>query len=131
VQQDYAVKLEKLLFRGEAFTPPASWWVGLDVSASGSAFTEPAYTGYARVAVPRSTAAWTDPAGTGQTSNVAQVTFAAPGSGGGGPVVRRFFLCDTASGATSVFDFFPLALTVQLEEGVTPQIGAGAIVVQA
>jgi hypothetical protein len=131
VQQDYAVKLEKLLFRGEAFTPPASWWVGLDVSATGSAFTEPTYTGYARVAVPRTTAAWSDPAGTGQTSNVAQVTFAAPAAGEGGPVVRRFFLCDTASGAASVFDFFPLALTVQLEVGVTPQIGAGAIVVQA
>jgi hypothetical protein len=130
VQQAFAERLEKLLFRGETFTPPTSWWVGLDVSASGSTFTEPTYTGYARVAVARSTAAWTDPTGTGQTSNVADVSFPAP-TGGAGEVVRRFFLCDTASGATTVFDYFTVTPAMQLAVGSTPKIGAGLIVVQA
>lgn len=129
MQQALAEAIEKFLFRGTTYTPPSNWYIGLDVSSSG-AYAEPTYSGYARVAVARSTSAWTDPTGTGQTSNAATVTFpTVPSSYTGSDVVRRFFIAD-ASTSGNVFDYFDVTPTMPLAASQAPQIGAGAILIQ-
>lgn len=78
------------MWRGEAFTYPASMWAGYSTTATSnsSSGTEPALGGYARVEVESTTDAWSGTQGTGTTSassgtsgrisNNEEITFPAP-----------------------------------------------------
>lgn len=101
-------KIVDWLFRGQAFTPPATMYVALFTAAPSDAGGGTEVTGgaYARVAVVGSLANWagTQSAGStvassgtgGQTSNNAAVTFPAPTANWG--AVTHFALMDAASG---------------------------------
>lgn len=106
-------KLVDQLFRGQAFTAPATLHVGLLTAAPSDAGggTEVSGNGYARVAVTSSLANW---AGTqaaastvassgtgGQTSNNAAITFATPTASWG--TVSHFGIYDAASGGNLLF----------------------------
>lgn len=106
-------KLVDQLFRGQAFTAPATLYVGLLTAGPSDAGggTEVSGNGYARVAVTSSLANW---AGTqaaastavssgtgGQTSNNAAITFATPSATWG--TVSHFGIYDAASGGNLLF----------------------------
>lgn len=100
--------LVDVLFRGQVLTLPASLYVGLFQSAGSDVApgTEVNGGGYARVAVPRTLAAWagTQAAGStalssgsgGQTSNNTDILFPLPTAAWG--TVTHFGIFDAASG---------------------------------
>jgi hypothetical protein len=104
VQITLAAKELDELFRGVTWTRPTQWYLGLDKNVSGTTYSEPTYTGYARVALPRATGTWTDPAGTGQVSNV------------------------SAAGAGELLFDFGSVLALTLTATVAPQLAAGAVI---
>lgn len=97
-----------------------------DPGASGAQNTsEAAYTGYARVAVARTTGGFSI---SGETiSNAATVTFGASTSG---PEVETFFGIGTASSGAGIL-LYSGALTSSLtvNNGITPSFAAGALTV--
>lgn len=84
---------------------------------------EAAYTGYARVAVPRSAAGWTT--GSGTFSNTGAVTF--PACTGGAATVTHFGIGVAASGASMLLFKGPLGASLAISNGITPAFNAGAI----
>jgi hypothetical protein len=115
------------LFRGVTLTRPSNWYIGLDQNTSGTTYTEPGYTGYARVAVSRASGSWA--VGSSSLSNVAAITFpAVPTSDTLGEVANRYFLATTATpgGGELIYDFGSLTGTV-LDPDVIPQLAAGAV----
>ena len=91
-----------------------------DVAASG---TEAAYTGYARVAVARSSGGWTI-SGTTQIANAAPVTFGACTAGSS--TVVAFALHDAVT-AGNTLAYGPCSLAVST--GITPAFAIGALVI--
>jgi hypothetical protein len=101
-------KIIDWLFRGQAYTPPATLHVGLLTAALGEAgaVTEVSGGSYARVAVTGSLANWAGTQGSGttvassgssgQTSNNGAITFPTPTANWG--VVTHFGIYDAASG---------------------------------
>ena len=89
---------------------------------------EISYTGYARVAVARSTGGWTVP-GTAptQVANAATVTFGACTAGSG--TATHFSIGKTSSGATEIIDSGPLTASLAISAGITPSFAASALVV--
>jgi hypothetical protein len=65
VQTGYGELLLDWLLRGDTLTPPSTWHLGLDVSLSGTSYTEPTYVGYARASLARSTGSWASAVGAG------------------------------------------------------------------
>lgn len=106
---DYAAdKVLGVLVRGVAFAAPTNAYVGLLLAepAPGGAAVEPIGNGYARVAVPASTTAWTDPAtvdGARETANADVVTFPAPTGAGWGTIVGAATF-DAAIGGNRIVD---------------------------
>lgn len=111
---DYlANKLIDFIFRGQAYTWPASLYKGLFTAAPGNAGggTEAAHGGYARVAITSALASWsgTQGAGTtvastgtsGQISNNAAISFASPSSSG--PDITHDGEFDAATGGNLLF----------------------------
>lgn len=107
-------KVTDWLFRGQAFTPPATLYFGLNTAAcsDSSVGTEATYTGYARTGVAASLAnfAGTQSAGStvastgtsGTTSNNATITIGgAPTSGPS--VVTHFTIWDAVTGGNMLF----------------------------
>lgn len=104
-------KLVDYLFRGQTFTPPASWYVGLDTVSCTETGGGTEVTGgsYARVSVTNSLANWagTQSAGSttassgtgGTTSNNNAITFPAPTANWGTVVSFRIWDASTAGNA--------------------------------
>ena len=92
--------------------------------------SEAAYTSYARVAVARSSAGWTQSTAGSQVSNVAAIVF--PACTGGGPEsVTHFGVGTDASGTGALLYYGTLSgggLTV--DNGITPQFAIGALTIQ-
>ncbi|MBZ0250903.1 MAG: hypothetical protein K8F93_14710 [Burkholderiales bacterium] len=133
-------KLVDWLVRGQAFTAPATVYVGLLTGAcsDSAAGTEVTGGSYARVAVTSSLANWagTQSAGSttastgtgGTTSNNGAITFPAPTANWG--VVTHFALYDAASSGNQLVC---QALTVQktINNGdAAPVFNAGALTLQ-
>jgi hypothetical protein len=131
VETGYGEKLLNWLLRGDALTPPATWYLGLDISLSGDAYTEPTYTGYARAGLPRSSSSWVSATGAGQSVSVPAVTWPTlPGGYTAGEQVRRVFIADAATGG-NLLDFVGLADTADLAASATPTLAAGTLIVDA
>lgn len=132
-------KLIDAMFRGQAFTMPATIYVGLQTVAcsDSSAGTEVTGGSYARVAVTSSLANWagTQSAGSttassgtgGQTSNNAAITFPAPTANWG--TVVSFGLYD-ASTAGNMLICQALTASKTVNSGdSSPSFSAGALTV--
>lgn len=134
-------KLIDFLFRGQAYTPPATWYVGLLTAApsDSAAGTEVVGNGYARVAVAASLAnfAGTQSAGSttastgtsGTTSNNGTITFPAP-SGGNWGTVTHLGLYTLASGGDLEFQAALTASRVINDGDTAPNFAIGALTLQ-
>ena len=87
--------------------------------------SEAAYSGYARVAVVRTSSGWSI---SGETiSNVGAITFPASASG---PEVETYVGIGTAStGAGVLLWFGALTASLTVNNGITPSIAAGALTI--
>lgn len=122
----------RLLFRGTAWTPPTSLWVGLSTTAcSDSSFgTEVATGSYARVEVTRTTGSWADTNGTnGLTSNSGAINFVTP-TAGWGTVSHWFIASASAAGYVVICDDLADPKTINSGDTVSFAIGAMTITVQ-
>lgn len=133
-------KLIDHLFRGQAYTPPATLYVGLFTAAptDTGGGTEVAGGSYARVGVAASLAdfAGTQSAGStaassgtgGTTSNNAAIAFPAPTAAWG--TVVAFGLFDAASGG-NLLVYSALAVNKTINSGdAAPSFAAGALTFQ-
>lgn len=108
-----------------------SLYVGLHTADPGEAGTqatsEATYTGYARVAVARTSGGWTitSPAGVGTVANAAAVTF--PACTGGSNVLTFFSIGTAASGATDLLLSGALTASLTVSNGITPSFAIGAL----
>lgn len=115
-----------------AVSPNTNLYVALhtaDPGVTGTQSTsEVTYTGYARVAVLRTTGGWT--ASTlASTSPVANITFPA-GSGGAGTATYAS-IGMLASGAGAILYSGPLTPSIVTGNGVTPQITTASTVIES
>lgn len=133
--------LLNLIFQGTAITglatnattsPLTSLYVALHTANPGvggsQTTSEAAYTGYARVAVVRTSSGWTT-ASTGSTSPVAVINFPAAT---GGSETESFFSIGTAStGAGVVLYSGSITPTISVSSGVQPQLTTSTVVSEA
>lgn len=133
MERGYAELILDWLLRGTTLTPPSTWYLVLDVSLTGAAYTEPAYIGYSRSALPRASGAWVTAVGNGQIVSAADVTWpAVPGGYTAGEQVRRVLIIDQASTAGEhVLFVVDLADVVTLIPGGVPTFTAGTLVINA
>jgi hypothetical protein len=106
-----------------ATAPLTNLYVALHTADPGEAGTqstsEISYTGYARVAVARTTGGWTV---TGNSvSPAAAITFPAS-TGGTGGTANFFSVGVAASGATTILYSGAVSPTIAVASGVTPQL---------
>jgi hypothetical protein len=105
-----------------------SIWVALhtaDPGETGTAVTsEATYTGYARVAVARTSGGWTV-SGTTQVANAAAINFAACTAGSN--TITFFSVVTTASGAGQILYSGALTASLAVSAGITPQFAIGAL----
>jgi len=131
----------KLLFNATAIaniadnaasSPNTNLYVALhtaDPGASGDQTTnEVSYTGYARVAVARTTGGWTAST-TASTSPVAAITFPA-GSGGSGTATYAS-IGMLSSGAGIILYSGPISPNIVLGNGITPQLTTASTVTES
>ena len=85
--------------------------------------SETTYTGYARVAVARTSGGWTITANA--VSNTAQVQF--PQCSGGSSTVTYFSVGTASSGASQILFTGALASSLAISNGITPLFAAGQI----
>ena len=97
-----------------------------DPTESGSVANEANYTGYARVALTKSTA-WTD--GGSTFSNAALIQFGACTAGSN--TVTHFAVVDTASGAVAMMISGALSASLNVSAGIQPQFAAAALTITA
>jgi hypothetical protein len=92
--------------------------------------TTGAYTGYARVAVTRSGAAWTvgETTGTASAANTAQVTFPLC-TAGTGATITHVGVGTAASGAGKLLYYGALASSLAVSQNITPSFAALALVI--
>lgn len=91
--------------------------------AGSQATSESAYTGYARVAVPRSVAGWA--VLLNAVSNAAAVTF--PACTGGTSTVTHFGIGTDASGAGTLLYKGALTASLAISNGITPSAPTGEL----
>lgn len=98
-------------------------------ASSTQATSEAAYTGYARVAVTRSSGSpqWTVSGGSG--TNVAAITF--PACTGGSETELWFAIGTAATGAGQVLVAGPLSAALAVSSGITPSFAIGAATITA
>lgn len=133
-------KLLDLLLRAQAYTPPATLYIGLDTVVGNEAGggTEVAGGSYARVAVPASLANWAGSQGAGTTaassgtggttSNNASITFPVPTADWGSVV--GFRLWDASSGGNALI-YQALTTPKTINNGdAAPVFNAGALTIQ-
>lgn len=138
VMSDYLEnKVVDWLLRGQAFTAPATVWVGLTTTACSDSATGTEVTGgsYARVSVTSSLANWagTQSAGSttassgtgGVTSNNGTITFAAPTANWG--TVGHVIIMDASSGGNMLFCIALTASKAVNNGDAAPRFNAGAL----
>jgi hypothetical protein len=115
-----------------ASSPLTSLYVALHTADPGDAgnqgTSEISYTGYARVAVARTTGGWTA-SSAGSTSPVATIVFPAS-TGGTGGTVTYASIGVAASGATKILYSGAVTPNITVANGVTPQLGTGSTVTE-
>lgn len=92
----------------------------------GATTNEATYTGYARVAVAKSTG-WTD--GGSTFTNASLIQF--PQCTGGSNVITHFSIVTTASGAGQILVSGALTSSLSVSSGIQPQFSAGDLSVAA
>ena len=97
-----------------------------DPGETASLAAEATYTGYARLAITKSTA-WTD---NGSTFNNA-VLMQLPVCTGGTSALTHFAVVDTASGAVNMMISGALGSTLNVSSGIQPQFAPGDLAIQA
>lgn len=97
-----------------------------DPGESASLAAEANYTGYARVALTKSSA-WTD--GGSTFTNAALVQFGACTAGTS--AATHFAVVDTASGAVAMMISGALSATLNISAGIQPQFAIGALSISA
>jgi hypothetical protein len=97
-----------------------------DPGETASLVAEATYTGYARVALTKSTA-WTD--GGSTFTNAALVQFGACTAGTN--TISHFAVVDTASGAVAMMISGSLSSSLAVSTGIQPQFAIGALSVGA
>jgi len=138
----YESDLLKLLFNGtaiadvadnDATSPLTNLYVSLHTADPGEAgdqtTSEATYTGYARVAVARTTGGWTV-SGTAptQVAPVANIDFP-PGTGGAG-TVTHFAVGSLASGAGRIFYAGTVTPNIVTGNGVTPRLTTASTITE-
>ena len=112
-------------------TAPGSFYIALHTADPGEAGSqntnEASYTGYARVAVARSSAAWTVTSNT--VANDAAITFGACTAGSNS--ITHFSIGSDASGAGNLFLSGALTGTLAVSVGITPQFAIGQLTATA
>jgi hypothetical protein len=102
-----------------------------DPGEAASFTNETTYTSYARVAVARTSGAWTV-SGTAptQVENAASITF--PQCTGGSATISHFAICKSSAGtaAGEMLYYGALSASLAVSTGITPQFNAGALVVE-
>lgn len=93
-------------------------------AASTQSTSEAAYTGYARVAVPRGTGSFSAPAG-GSTSNAAAISF--PACTGGSETETYFAIGTAATGTGQILVFGALTASLAVSSGITPSFAVGEL----
>jgi hypothetical protein len=111
-----------------AASPLTNLYVALHTADPGEAgnqsTSEATYTGYARVAVARTSGGWT--VTTSQAVNTAVVTFGACTAGSN--TITHFSVGVAASGATKILYSGALTASLAVSAGITPSAAAGALV---
>ena len=97
-----------------------------DPGEAASLAAEATYTGYARVALTKSSA-WTD--GGSSFTNAALIQFGACSSGSN--AITHFAVVDTSSGAVSQMISGALSATLNVSAGIQPQFAAGQLAITA
>lgn len=90
--------------------------------------SEAAYTGYARVAVVRTSSGWTT-AASGSSALAAAVNF--PAATGGSETEAYFSIGTAATGAGVVLWAGPISPTIAVSQGVQPQLSTATTVTEA
>ena len=102
-------------------------YIGLHIADPGEGgdqtTSEATYTGYARVAVARTSGGWT--VSGNSVSNAAQVTFAPCTAGSN--TITHFSVGTASSGAGHLLFSGALTASLAVSAGITPQAAAGAI----
>lgn len=115
------------LAENDTTSPAANLYVGLhtaDVGEGGDQTTnETSYTGYARVAVARTSGGWTVTANA--VTNAAVITFGACTSGT--PTITHFSVGTASSGAGEVLYKGALTASLAVSPGITPKFAAGEL----
>lgn len=137
----FELDIVKLIFNGTAIaniadnaasSPITNLYVSLhtadptDAAASGQTTNETTYTGYARVALTKSSA-WTD--GGSSFTNAALIQFGACTAGTN--AIPHFAVVDTTSGAVAQMISGALSATLNVSAGIQPQFAASALTVTA
>lgn len=128
-----------LIFNNTAFTgigdstgiqgssASGSLYVSLHTASQGEAGTqntsEASYTGYARVAVARTSSGWTV-SGNGVT-NAADILFGECTAGSS--TITHFGIGTAATGAGKLLVYIPLTSSLAVSTGIAPKFSAGAI----
>lgn len=132
-------KLVDHVFRGTAYTAPATVYVGLSTAACSESSIGTEVTGgsYSRVAVTSGLSAWNGTHGNttgassgtnGTISNASAITFPAPTANWGS--VTHFFISDAATGGNMLI-CSPLTTAKTINNGdAAPSFGAGALTIQ-
>ena len=97
-----------------------------DPGEAASLAAEATYTGYARVALTKSTA-WTD--GGSSFTNAALIQFGACTAGTN--TITHFAVVDTASGAVAMMISGALSASLNVSSGIQPQFAASALSISA
>lgn len=112
-------------------TAAGSFYISLHTAdpgeAGGPTTSEGTYTGYARVAVARTSGGWTIAGNT--VSNAAVVNFAA--CSGGSNTITHFGIVSTSSGAGDLYFSGALISSLAVSSGITPSFAIGQISVVA
>lgn len=129
-------KLLDWLMRGQSLSLPANWSLALGSAASDSAFTELAYTSYARVAKTRNLTNFSGTQGVGsvlastgtthRTVNSNAWDFVTPGSSGGSDAAY-VGLFDASSGG-NCWIWFQLSTPIPIVNGTAISLAAGQVV---
>lgn len=114
-----------------ASSPIASIWVSLHTADPGEAgvqnTSEISYTGYARVAVARTSGGWT--VTTNSVSPVANIDFGAMTAGAGG-TVTHFGTGVALSGATKLLHSGTVTPNIVVTNGVTPRLTTASTITE-
>jgi hypothetical protein len=113
-----------------ATSPLTNLYVSLHTADPGEAglqnTSEASYTGYARIAVARTTSGWTV-SGTTQVANAAAINF--PACTGGSNTITHVGVGVALSGATKLLYSGALTASLAVSNGITPSFAIGALVI--